>query len=53
MPEKVINGWRVVLRLSDKDGMAWGSIDNGSPNDAVWLDRSWDGGATPVAYRRT
>jgi hypothetical protein len=35
VPEKVINGWRVVLHLSDKDGMAWGSLDNGSPNDAV------------------
>ncbi|MDT5013903.1 MAG: hypothetical protein QOD39_63 [Mycobacterium sp.] len=46
VPEKVINGRRVVLHVSDKDGMAWGSIDNGSTNDAVWLDRSWDGGAT-------
>ncbi|TCC29113.1 glycoside hydrolase family 76 protein [Kribbella speibonae] len=46
VPEKVINGRRVVLHVSDKDAMAWGSIDNGSTNDAVWLDRSWDGGAT-------
>ncbi len=46
VPEKAINGRRVVLHVSDKDGMAWGSIDNGSVNDAVWLDRSWDGGAS-------
>ncbi|WP_405060369.1 glycoside hydrolase family 76 protein [Kribbella sp. NBC_01505] len=46
VPEKVINGRRVVLHVSDKDSMAWGSIDNGVTNDAVWLDRSWDGGAT-------
>jgi len=46
VPEKVINGRRVVLHVSDKDGMAWGSIDNGSVNDAVWLDRSWDGGSS-------
>ncbi|MEU4192579.1 glycoside hydrolase family 76 protein [Kribbella sp. NPDC026611] len=46
VPEKVINGRRVVLHVSDKDAMAWGSIDNGVTNDAVWLDRSWDGGAT-------
>jgi predicted alpha-1,6-mannanase (GH76 family) len=46
VPEKVINGRRVVLHVSDKDGMAWGSIDNGSTNDSVWLDRSWDGGAS-------
>ncbi|MFK4089295.1 glycoside hydrolase family 76 protein [Kribbella sp. NPDC020789] len=46
VPEKVINGRRVVLHVSDKDSMAWGSIDNGVTNDSVWLDRSWDGGAT-------
>lgn len=44
--EKVINGRRIVLHVSDKDAMAWGSIDNGTTGDAVWLDRSWDGGAT-------
>ncbi|WP_371651882.1 glycoside hydrolase family 76 protein [Streptomyces mirabilis] len=26
--------------------MAWASIDNGVTGDSVWLDRSWDGGAT-------
>src|SRR5689334_11564197 len=46
VPEKVINGRHVVLHVSDKDAMAWGSIDGGATNDAVWLDRSWDGGAT-------
>ncbi|MFI5698316.1 glycoside hydrolase family 76 protein [Kribbella sp. NPDC051586] len=46
VPEKVINGRHVVLHVSDKDAMAWGSIDGGTTNDAVWLDRSWDGGAT-------
>jgi predicted alpha-1,6-mannanase (GH76 family) len=46
VPEKVINGRRVVLHVSDRDAMAWGSIDNGSTNDSVWLDRSWDGGAS-------
>jgi predicted alpha-1,6-mannanase (GH76 family) len=46
VPEKVINGRPVVLHVSDKDAMAWASIDGGTTNDAVWLDRSWDGGAT-------
>ncbi|MFC6159266.1 glycoside hydrolase family 76 protein [Kribbella jiaozuonensis] len=46
VPEKVINGRHVVLHVSDKDAMAWGSIDGGATNDAVWLDRSWDGGAS-------
>lgn len=32
--------------MSDADDMAWASIDNGTTGDAVWLDRSWDGGAT-------
>ncbi|MFI9764603.1 glycoside hydrolase family 76 protein [Streptomyces sp. NPDC051963] len=26
--------------------MAWASIDDGAAGDSVWLDRSWDGGAT-------
>ncbi|HCT79332.1 MAG TPA: glycosyl hydrolase [Micromonosporaceae bacterium] len=46
VPEKVINGRRIVLHVSNVDGMAWGSIDNGTTGDAVWLDRSWDGGPT-------
>ncbi len=46
VPEKDINGRKLVLHVSDVDGMAWGSIDNGTPGDAVWLDRSWDGGTT-------
>ncbi|MGI5499740.1 glycoside hydrolase family 76 protein [Lentzea sp. CA-135723] len=46
MPERLINGRRLVLHASDPDGMAWASIDNGVTGDSVWLDRSWDGGAT-------
>ncbi|MFL6117986.1 glycoside hydrolase family 76 protein [Actinophytocola sp.] len=46
VPEKNLNGRRLVLHVSDVDGMAWGSIDNGVTGDSVWLDRSWDGGAT-------
>lgn len=46
VPEKNLNGRRLVLHVSDVDGMAWGSIDDGVPGDAVWLDRSWDGGRT-------
>ena len=29
VPEKNLNGRRLVLHVSDVDGMAWGSIDNG------------------------
>lgn len=46
VPEKNLNGRRLVLHVSDVDGMAWGSIDNGVTGDSVWLDRSWDGGRT-------
>jgi hypothetical protein len=46
VPERQINGRRVVLHVSDADGMAWASIDNGVPGDSVWLDRSWDGGSS-------
>ncbi|HEY0697583.1 MAG TPA: glycoside hydrolase family 76 protein [Micromonospora sp.] len=34
----------IVLHFDDTDAMGWGSIDNGSPGDRVWLDRSFDGG---------
>jgi hypothetical protein len=44
--EKHQNGRRIVLHVSDTDGMAWGSIDLGGTGDSIWLDRSWDGGTT-------
>jgi hypothetical protein len=44
--EKRVNGRRIVLHVSDADGMGWASIDDGTTGDAVWLDRSWDGGVT-------
>ncbi|WP_027347103.1 glycoside hydrolase family 76 protein [Hamadaea tsunoensis] len=46
VPAKVVNGRQIRLHLSDPDGMAWASIDAGQTGDAVWLDRSFDGGAT-------
>ncbi|MYS19815.1 Glycosyl hydrolase family 76 [Streptomyces sp. DvalAA-14] len=36
----------IVLHFDDTDAMGWASIDNGSPTDEVWLDRSMDGGRT-------
>jgi hypothetical protein len=41
-----IFGRRISLHLDDADAMGWASIDNGSPTDEVWLDRSFDGGRT-------
>ncbi|MFJ8135024.1 glycoside hydrolase family 76 protein [Streptomyces sp. NPDC096013] len=46
VPDKTLNGRVVRLHVSDADDMAWASIDGGTTGDAVWLDRSWDGGAT-------
>ena len=40
------NGRVIELHVSDPDGMAWASIDDGVLNDSVWIDRSWDGGST-------
>src|ERR1700753_1659021 len=30
--------------VKDTDAMAWGAVENGSPGDEVWLDRSFDAG---------
>ena len=46
VPNLNLNGRRLELHVSDPDDMAWASIDNGVTGDSVWLDRSWDGGAT-------
>jgi hypothetical protein len=32
------------VHVNDTDAMAWASVDDGSPGDEVWLDRSFDGG---------
>lgn len=44
--DRIQNGRRIALHLSDADAMAWGSIDNGTTGDSIWLDRTWDGGPT-------
>ena len=39
--------WRAIaLHVSSVDGMGWASIQNGRAGDEVWIDRSFDGGAT-------
>ncbi len=41
-----IFGRSIELHISDKQALAWAIISNGDPTDEVWLDRSFDGGAT-------
>lgn len=36
----------ISLTISDRDNMAFGSINNGDPGDEIWLDRSFDGGVS-------
>lgn len=36
---------KISLHLDDADKSGWATIENGSPTDEVWLDRSFDGGA--------
>jgi predicted alpha-1,6-mannanase (GH76 family) len=44
--DRIQNGRRISLHVSDADAMAWGSIDNGTLNEAVWVDRTFTGGST-------
>jgi predicted alpha-1,6-mannanase (GH76 family) len=39
-------GRTITLHFDDDAAMGWASIENGSPGDEVWLDRSMDGGRT-------
>ncbi|MDR7320077.1 MULTISPECIES: glycoside hydrolase family 76 protein [Catenuloplanes] len=39
-----VHGRTVRVHVSDPDTMIWGTVENGSPGDEVWLDRSFDGG---------
>jgi rhamnogalacturonyl hydrolase YesR len=37
---------RVIRLHVDQNAMAWATIEAGAPGDEVWLDRSWNEGAT-------
>ncbi|MFF9373878.1 glycoside hydrolase family 76 protein [Streptomyces griseoluteus] len=45
-PDRTVNGRLLRLHVSEPDSMAWASVDQGKQGDAVWLDRSWDRGAS-------
>jgi len=40
-----LSGRTIALHI-DNRGMAWGTIANGVAGDEIWLDRSWDAGAS-------
>ena len=44
-----VSSRNIVLHIDDPDDMAWAAINNGSPSDETWLDRSYDGAARPGA----
>ncbi|MFI8347741.1 glycoside hydrolase family 76 protein [Streptomyces sp. NPDC085596] len=46
VPDRTVNGRLLRLHVSEPDSMAWASLDQGKQGDAVWLDRSWDRGAS-------
>ncbi len=45
VPATTLNGRTIALHM-DSTGMAWGTISGGTAGDEIWLDRSWDQGAS-------
>lgn len=45
VPDTSLAGRDIALHV-DSGGMAWASISGGAAGDEVWMDRSWDGGAS-------
>ncbi|AHH95650.1 glycoside hydrolase family 76 protein [Kutzneria albida] len=45
VPAATLNGRRFSLHV-DNTGMAWTAVAGGRAGDEVWLDRSWDAGAS-------
>ncbi len=37
---------RTIALHTDSGGLAWGTISGGKAGDEIWLDRSWDSGAS-------
>ncbi|WP_307172603.1 glycoside hydrolase family 76 protein [Streptomyces sp. B3I7] len=46
VPSTTLFGRAISLHVDQRDATAWGAIENGGPGDEIWLDRSWDEGAT-------
>ncbi|MET9223760.1 glycoside hydrolase family 76 protein [Streptomyces sp. NPDC003300] len=43
--DATLSGRTIALHM-DNSGMAWGTVSGGAAGDEIWLDRSWDGGAS-------
>jgi predicted alpha-1,6-mannanase (GH76 family) len=41
-----LSGRVISLHMDPATGMAWASIADGAPGDEVWMDRSWNEGAS-------
>ncbi|WP_329060719.1 glycoside hydrolase family 76 protein [Streptomyces sp. NBC_01429] len=46
VPSATLYGRVIRLHVDQRNSMAWGSVESGGPGDEIWLDRSWDEGAT-------
>ncbi|GAA1731396.1 glycoside hydrolase family 76 protein [Streptomyces yatensis] len=46
VPNTSLFGRTISLHVDQKNAMAWGVIESGGAGDEIWLDRSWDNGAT-------
>ena len=45
VPDTTLDGRDISLHI-DSGGMAWASISGGTAGDEIWMDRSWDAGAS-------
>ncbi|WP_235215239.1 glycoside hydrolase family 76 protein [Phaeacidiphilus oryzae] len=46
VPEVAVDGRTLALHADQRDRMGWAGLAAARPGDRIWIERSWDGGAS-------